>query len=447
MKKAIFLVDDIKDGKIYTLLEAAYNKVNEKLKEEGNGYLHWLSEISILLNNHPSDFIKFEKASDFIKHDKLPEDRDVFYFISCYHQLDFFPVTNFLLMDPNVSDFLVKHKVPVIIDSSMEIVDHYDASRRLLENFMFSNPGHSSQSTQHYRNLCSLEFYIVGSMYSHVNNDSINIKRNVKTYHSIFPGPFFQYNGRGLSFNMDVSLNRDTRINEVNTRKITDNTLVWQAFSNKTRLNRGLFILKAEHEGLGSVGKYSRILPGKDDFIREYNACSMDRESSRLAFITPESLDSLNNLRYIDGTISGPTTFDNSDCLLHVSLETFAANYYRNILHSSSFLTEKTAMAIGSACPFIPMGGHKIGEQLNQAGFREYTKLEFPCQPHLLDELDYIIDRLKEIASLSLIEKQKLYDSWKDTIVHNYDRYLNIDIKKYYLEILNTSRHQGIAVT
>jgi hypothetical protein len=158
-------------------------------------------------------------------------------------------------------------------------------------------------------------------------------------------------------------------------------------------------------------------------------------------------LNSLNNLRYIDGSISGPTTFDNSNCLLHVSLETFAANCYRDILHSSSFLTEKTAMAIGSACPFIPMGGHKIGNQLKQAGFREYSKLEFPTQPHLLDELDYVIDRLQEIAGLSLIEKQKLYDSWKDNIVYNYDRYLNIDIKKYYLEILNMSRHQEIAVT
>lgn len=449
MKKAIFLVEDIKDGKIYTLLEAAYAKVNDKLKEEGKGQINWLSEITTLLNNHPSDFIKFEKASDFIKRDKLPEDRDVFYFISCYHQLDFFHVTNFLLMDPNVSDFLVKHKIPVIIDSSMEVVNHHNASRTLLENFTFSNPYHEMQIAQHYRNLCSLEFYIVGSMYSVLDsNPPVNNKRNVKTYHSIFPGPFFQYNARGLSFNMDVSLNRDTRINNVNTREIKDNTLVWQAFSNKTRLNRGLFILKAEHVGLDSVGRYSRLFPGKGDFIREYNHSKLDRESNRLTFITPESLDSLNNIKYIDSKIPGSgSTFDNSDILLHVSLETFSSNYYENIINSSSFLTEKTAMAIGSACPFIPMGGHKIGEQLKQAGFREYTKLEFPTQPHLLDELDYVIDRLQEIASLSLAEKQKLYDSWKDTIVYNYDRYLNIDIKKYYLEILNTSRHQGIAVT
>jgi hypothetical protein len=103
-------------------------------------------------------------------------------------------------------------------------------------------------------------------------------------------------------------------------------------------------------------------------------------------------------------------------------------------------------MAIASASPFIPVGGHKIGHQLKQAGFREYTKLEFPTQPNLLDEIDYVVDRLKDIASLSLQQKQALYDEWKDTITYNYDRYLNIDIKKYYLEILNMSRHQATRV-
>ena len=443
MKKAIFLVEDIRDGKVVTLLESAYAKVNEKLKQDGNGPLIWLSEISTLLNNHPSDFIKFEKVSDFVTQNKIPEDRDVFYFISCYHQLDFFHISNFLLLDPVVSDFLVKHKIPVIIDSSMEIVDHYSASYMLLENFMFSN---NIQSKQHYRNLCSLEFYIVGSMYC---ADVVDEKRNVKTYHSVFPGPFFQYNARGLDFNKDVSRNRNVRINEVTSRKIKDNTLVWQAFSNKTRLNRGLFILKAEHEGLGPIGRYSRLLPGKDDFIQEYDRSNIDKNCNRLSFITPESLNSLNNIKYINLTTfsNSSMTFDNSDFLLQVSLETYWANNYKDIVHSSSFLTEKTAMAIGSACPFIPFGGHQIGKQLKQAGFREYSKLEFPTQPHLLDELDYVIDCLKEIASLSLTEKQKLYDSWKDNIIYNYDRYLNIDVKKYYLEILNRSRHLETKVT
>lgn len=442
MKKAIFLVEDIKDGKIYTLLEAAYAKINEKLKEEDSGYLNWLSEICVLLNNHPSDFIKFEKASDFIKRDKLPEDRDVFYFISCYHQLDFFHVTNFLLMDPNVSDFLVKHKIPVIIDSSMEIVNHHYNSFRLLENFMFSNPAHNWQSQQHYRNLCSLEFYIVGSMYSLVRDETGN--RNVKTYHSIFPGPFFQYNARGERLNQDIVNNKDYRFEQVKNRKIKDTTLIWQAFSNKTRLNRGLFILKAEHVGLGSVGRYSRLIPGKDDFIREYNDCNMQNISNRLDFISNKSLDSLNDIKQIDtDTSASAMTFDNSDFMLQVALETFAPHTFENVIHSSSFLTEKTAMAIGSACPFIPMGGHRIGEQLKQAGFKEYNKLAFPTQPNLIDELEYIIACLQEISSLSLAQKQELYDSWKDTIIYNYNRYLNIDIKKYYLEILNMSRHQA----
>ena len=58
MKKAIFLVDEIKNGKVITFLETLYSKLIDKLETEGS-YLMWLHEIGKLLYNHPSDFIKF----------------------------------------------------------------------------------------------------------------------------------------------------------------------------------------------------------------------------------------------------------------------------------------------------------------------------------------------------------------------------------------------------
>jgi hypothetical protein len=445
MKKAIFLVDDIRDGKVYTLLESAYNKLNIKLASEDRGQLCWLSEITVLLNNEPSDFIKFEKASDFVKRDKMPEDRDVFYFISCFHQLDFFTVTNFLLMDPDVTDFLVKHHIPVILDSSMESVDHYNASYNLLEHFMFSGTDPTNMHHNIFnRRLQTLDFYVVGS--THCVDNRAKLKRNVNTFHSVFPGPFFQYNAKGLHFNLDVINNREERFERVKNRKLNEDTLVWQAFSNKTRLNRGLFLLKAEYEGLGKVGNYSRLMPGRAEFLRDFKTCGMNQFSNRLKYVNDAAVKSLDKISILDGTLPSVSTFNDVTSLVRISLETYAPNDISDVLNTCSFLTEKTAMAIASASPFIPVGGHKIGHQLKQAGFREYTKLEFPTQPNLLDEIDYVVDRLKDIASLSLQQKQALYDEWKDTITYNYDRYINIDVKKYYLEILNRSRHQATAV-
>ena len=444
MKKAIFLVEDIKDGVVYTLLEAVYDKLNKKLVSEGRGPLNWLSEITTLLNNHPSDFITFQKASEFIKNNSIPEDKDVFYFISCYHSIDVFTTTNFLLMDPEVSDFLVKHNIPVILDASMEIGSHHSSSFRILENgFFSSNNMHTTHRVEHYRNLSKLDFYVVGSMYSVIEDYVKQSNRLVNTYHAVFPGPFFQYNARGLHFNQDIISNRDTRLETVNNRIITEDTLVWQAYSNKTRLNRGLFLLKAEYEGLGRVGRYSRLLPGREDFEHECKVTSINKFKDRTPYMSEKSLKTLDDIKVINATQSGVNCDNDFKFLVWVSLETFAPHHESNILHSSSFLTEKTAMAIGSAAPFIPVGGHRIGEQLTQAGFRNYEKLEFPTQPNLLDELDYVVDRLKEISSMSLEQKQELYNSWKETIAYNYDRYLNINIKKYYLEILNKSRRQA----
>jgi hypothetical protein len=105
-------------------------------------------------------------------------------------------------------------------------------------------------------------------------------------------------------------------------------------------------------------------------------------------------------------------------------------------------LTEKTSMAILSGVPFITLGGHKIKNILKSLGFKEYPGLELPSnnERHYFDELEYVIDKVKAIANLPLEEKQKLYDSWKEIIMYNYNRYLMLDTKKLYLECLHQAR-------
>lgn len=426
MKKAIFLVEDIKDGEIFTLLESAYKPINDDLKSKGQKLL-WLSEISTLLYKHPSDWITFVKVGDFIKNNSIPADKDVYYFISCLHNLDMFGVSNFLLLKPEVVDFLVKHHIPIVIDSSMEICDHEASSYNLLEK------KHLIKDKKMFRGLDTLEYYIVGSSVQH---DIFKLPRTIKTYHSVFPGPFFQYNYQGSEFNETIVKDKETILSAVKNRKLSSDLLTWQAYSNKTRLNRGLFFLKAEKNKLLKSGRYSRLLPGKDEFIKECQQFRFDY----LKVLNDPNLEILDIIKKIDSSTGKVIPANDFRFLIWLVLETFSGLVPRTTNSRSSFLTEKTAMAIASASPFIPLGGPEIGKQLLDAGFKQYHKLEFPTQPNIIDEVDYIIDRIKEINNLPLTEKQRLYDQWKDTIVYNYDRYIDIDVKKYYLEILNKSR-------
>jgi hypothetical protein len=86
-----------------------------------------------------------------------------------------------------------------------------------------------------------------------------------------------------------------------------------------------------------------------------------------------------------------------------------------------------------SGHPFIPVGGHKIGKILKDYNFKEFPLLEFPTQPHFLDELDYVIDRLKNICYLSFSKKDDLYESWKEICIYNYNHFLDSNMSKLYL--------------
>lgn len=433
MKKAIFLVEDIADGKVYTLLEKQYKKLNTILAQQGKSMM-WLSEITRLLYNQSSNDIKFVKVSDFIKSGSIPQDRDVFYFISCFHNLDVFSLTDLLLIDPEVADFLVKHKIPIVIDSSMEICDHQHSSYKLLEEL------HLLKNVDYFRGLHTLDFYIVGSTEQSIQ---FNRPRSINTYHTVFPGPFFQYNHTGSEFNKSIIDNREEIINKVKNQKITDDTLVWQALSNKTRINRGLFFMKAASEGLDAVGRYSRLLPGKQAFVEECNYLNIDIKSIPYC---NNNLNALDVISTIDGSVDRVKQFNDFKFMVWVSLETFSSIDSKTVYKTTSFLTEKTAMAIASGSAFIPLGGHRIGKQLLDLRFKEFEKLKFPTEPSLFKEVDYVVDCIKYIASLSTSQKQNLYDSWKDTIIYNYDHYRNIDIKRTYLSLLNKSRLQAKAV-
>lgn len=436
MKKAIFLVEDIADGKVYTLLEQQYKKLNRMLNHEGKCIM-WLSEITRLLYNHSSDWITFVKVSDFIKQDSMPVDRDVFYFISCFHNLNVFSLSDLLLIDPEVADFLVKHKIPIVLDSSMEICDHVTGSYRLLEEF------HLFKNQNYFRGLDTLDFFIVGSTV-YPNKHIGPRPRTINTFHAVFPGPFFQYNYKDSSFNKSIVENREYIVNNIIDRKITQDTLIWQAMSNKTRVNRGLFFMKAHYEGLvDGVGRYSRLVPGKDYFIDDCR--QVDINLKNISYCNDSTIDMLDQVRVIDKSTDTIKQVNDFEFLFWISLETFSSMNPATVYNTTSFLTEKTAMAIASGCPFIPLGGKNLGNQLFQFGFKDFDQLRFSTQSILFDEIDYVIDCVKNIKSLSLKQKQDLYDSWKHTIISNYDRYLNIDVKRSYLKILNKSRHQAKA--
>ena len=118
MKKAIFLVDDIVDGKVVTLLERVYEKLIAKLVTEGYQF-GWISETPRTLYNCSSDFITFRKASEFIAEVKntgtIDKNVDVFYFISAWLHVKTFHLTDFFAVDPDVTDFLVENKIPIIV--------------------------------------------------------------------------------------------------------------------------------------------------------------------------------------------------------------------------------------------------------------------------------------------------------------------------------------------
>jgi hypothetical protein len=442
MKKAIFLVEDIKDNKIITLLERVYEKLILRLHETGYPFL-WISEIGQVLNASPSDFIIFKKADEFVNEIKdketIPADVNVFYFISTWLHLKTFHITNFFTIDPNITDFLVKHNIPIIIDGSMEMDDIHTSSYNLFEsnkNF-FEEKNHINR---YFRGIKNLKFHVIGSEIG--INPMVGSDRYFDVNHCFFPTAFFRVAHFNSPAYLKAAEQKEILFSEIEKKKITLETPIWQAFCRTPRLTRVLFQLWVDKDNLQQFGRYSRLLPAKDAFLQECETAGIFyKYQENLRFITEKHLEELKKTQIIDDVsrhLPDGLPFK-IDPMFHVVLETCPIRSGEEFDCTPSMLTEKTSMAILSGAPFITLGGHKLKKILKLLGFREYKGLELPDieQQNFFDELDYVIGKIKTIINLSLDEKQELYDSWKENIKFNYDLLLSLDTKRLYLEFLN----------
>lgn len=434
-KKAIFLVEDIQDNKIITLLERVYEKLINKLDEEETPLI-WISEITRTLNNHPSDYITFKKASEFIKENQhIPENINVFYFISCWLHSGTFHLTNFLSMDPNVLDFLASNNIPIIIDGSTEGDNIYRST-----HLTFEDPCYINELKRYLKGIDKFKFYIVGGQlatdyYSH------HPKRFIKE-HRMFPGAFFLRSWHNSDLYNKCIEKREILFDKIKNKVITEDTPIWQAFCRQPRLTRILFQIYADHLNLTQHGSYSRLIPAKDAFLQESSATEIFKNHShRLNFINDTYLKNLEKIKYINNydydhrNLGMPFTMDS---MFHIVLETCHITSEFDFKCTPSMLTEKTSMAILSGVPFITLGGHKLKKILRLLGFREYIGLELPDDGYCnyFHELLYVLEKVQKIINLPLYKKQDLYESWKATIMYNYDVHLAIDPKKLYLSCL-----------
>jgi hypothetical protein len=450
MRKAIFLVEDIDETGPITLLESIYSKLKKYLEKNGPKKLGWLSEFHHALWKYPADDITFVKAMDFVTVGIIPEDKDVYYFISCYQNLSTFTTTNFLAMDPVVSDFLVEHKIPVILDCSLEVDDNYHGvTRKIFENQTFGKSTNSiDHSTPYFRNLSNLEFYIVGSThFPEIDNTYGTGPRNVKVYHGMFPGCFFTNNSYGDEFNKFLLEHRQEIIDTIRSRTITDETKLWRALSSEPRFTRSLFQLKVEDLKLTDDGEYSRLLPAAEPFRYYFNLLFTDEHDwKRVRYVTEETIKSLDQIKIIDKPNLDNKNLDyykNKDFMVWVVLETAYMNTVFLASRTASMITEKCMQPIISGHPFIPYGGQDIGNILKLYGFKEYPGLEFPTQEHLLEELEHVTDKLLHLKSLTVEQRNELYETWKEIAVHNFNNYLDLNIQQKYLENLKYMKQTG----
>lgn len=441
MKKAIFLVEDIKDGQIITLLEKKYEKLIEKLHEEHLPF-QWISEVGRVLSGYPTDIIQFQKASDFVNDVKngkpLPLDKDIYYFISAWLHVSSFSLTDFFSMDPVVTDFLVEYRIPVIIDGSMESDNIIDASYNLFEQ----TKGHGFiEKREFFRDIHKLKFYIVGGSATTIHGPQSS--RIVDVKHVFFPTAFFHIAYYGSPIYVKAEELKDEMFQAITEKTITSQTPVWHAFCRTPRLTRILFQLWAQKEGLIAHGKFSRLIPCRDTFLKECKDTGIFKKyPNRLNFLDEKILNELDKLYHIDKTINQNCSlvgvpFDNNS-MFQIVLETCMINCGHSFNRTPMMLTEKTSMTILSGVPFITLGGYGLKKILTSSGFQEYRELELPdsCHQNFFDELDYVIEKVKFISGLPLNEKQKLYDSWKEIIIHNYNWYLSLNPQKIYLEFL-----------
>ena len=440
MKQYIFLVEDIVNNRPVTLIEKIYSSVFSKNRIEYVSLPNF-DETANILNSELYKTIKFVKVLDFIKHvgvGEISSDYEVYYFISTLHSLQTFHWMNLLGLDVEVIDFLKKHKIPVIIDSAMEITHPSDFSFIGTFTKIFNKGLDITESDKCYRGIEKLDFIVVHPMYrplAEQNNYFLKIK-NIKNV--MFPTPFFYLRPLLLK---EIIENRESLFESIKNKKITESTPQWIAYSYTQRYSRMLFFMRAHVENLiKNKGKYSLLLPMRDVFR---NFCSLNNKE--LLWITEEALDILDNIKVLD-EIYGPIKKPIKEIVpkkhveniwYNIVLETFDHRIEDNEdLDMHTMLTEKTAKAIIEGLPFLHFGGKDHIKLLKHYGFELYPDLNFPADKNLYRNLDQVIEKMKYLDNLSISDKNKLNDEWKEIIMYNYDHYTKINASQLYIDSL-----------
>lgn len=443
MKQYIFLVEDIVDNRPITLTEKIYSPVISKNRKELVGIPNF-DETPTLLNSDLYKTIKFVRATDFVREIGLGEissDYEIYYFISTIHALQTFHFMNLLGIEIEVINFLKKHKIPVIIDSSMEITHPLDFLSIGTFTKFFNRGLDITESDKFLRGVETLEFIVVHPMYRPIeekNNYGVNFK-NIKNV--MFPTPFFYLRPKLLE---QIVNNRDSLFESIKSKTITENTHQWVAYSYTQRLNRMLFFMRVHLENLVTdKGIYSLLRPLKLEFLKFFKEIFTE-----VPWVTEELLSVLDDIHIIDelyDPISKPKDeiiprSKVQDIWYNIVLETFDHRLgEREDLNTHTMLTEKTAKPIVEGLPFITFGGKDLTKLLSHYGFELYPDLNFQADSNLYKELDQVIDKMKYLDSLSLSEKNKLNDSWKEIIMYNYDHYAKLNAGELYIQALKGS--------
>lgn len=446
MKKAIFLVEDIvfnreiyASGKKFakrpvTLLEKFWS-----IHLSHDRSLESMAYITNVIDSGDSDYIEFQPVNTFINDvdnsNQLPPDRNVYYFISSWLEIGNFHLTNLLLIDQHVRKFLVKHDIPIIIDSTMETGSVYQDVYNI-----FQDKYYLLQERSAWNDILKLKFYTVfGGIRKNTNNYQFDMNVNVR----YFPCSFFHThykNSEGYHSTHNY-FDKNPGPDPFN--------MTWGALCRKPSITRVMFQINAELSKLTKFGRYSRIYPCQDFYRTHYSRYELNKlgyEKGYYKFLDQlVYLDDYEKVKeyYYDENIVNDMYIDyqrftkNFKPMIQVVIETCLINCYKEFFESPTQLSEKSVLPIISKRPFIPIGGYLLGKILKKIGFVDYRTFEFSNNKFFPDDLDYVKNNLVKLNMLTESEKNSLYAEWQETAEYNYNYFFNLDIKKLYLEFLN----------
>ena len=443
MKKIILLVEEIaSDGRPITLLEKLYKSAMDVNRKEFIGVPNF-DEIVDTLRSDLYKTVEFVAAKDFIKevgHTEISKDYEIYYFINVIHAFQTFHFLNLLGIDYEIIKFIKKHNIPIIIDGSMEITNPHDFMSTGYQSKIMQKGNDLTECDQFFHGLDRHPIIVVHPIYRPIPESQNYFITSPYLTNVWFPLPFFYYKPK---ISKDIISNRDMLFDSIKKKKITENTTQWIAYSYTERLNRMLFFMRVHKENLvEGKGKYSLLKPLKNLFL-EY----AKEIPNHLKWVTPDLENILDDIKIIDpidetgsrkpwvGEIVSRNQVE--DIMYNVVLETFDFPIgfgYTEDGFTSSMLTEKTAKPIVEGLPFLTFGGQHLSRMIKYFGFKTYEHLDFNPHPILHIELDQVIEKMKWIDSLDIKAKNNLNESWKETIMFNYDRYATINVGEWWIK-------------